>query len=201
MAAELKSQGEGDPEFRAEQISELYPRVLKLARHLVRNPADAEEVVQEAFLKAFQHHRDYRREAPFSAWLFSITWNEGRRLHRKRRMEVVGLCEISTINHHLHLWAAVTDTPEQICIGKEIERAWYRSLRRVSPHYREVWLLREVAELSDAEIARHLGLCVNTVKVRMHRARQQLRCFVGRSMFRPRWQAVPGAVHSCLPPV
>jgi DNA-directed RNA polymerase specialized sigma24 family protein len=55
------------PGFCPEQISQLYPRVLKLARHLVKNPADAEEVVQEALLKAFQHHRDYRREAPFSA--------------------------------------------------------------------------------------------------------------------------------------
>jgi hypothetical protein len=49
--------------------------------------------------------------------------------------------------------------------------------------------------LSDAEIAGHLGLCVSTVKVRMHRARQQLRHFIGRSVSRPRSQAAPGAVY------
>ena len=200
IAAEMKSPG-GDPEFCSEQLSQLYPRVLKLAHHLVRNHADAEEVVQEVFLKAFQHHCDYRHEAPFSTWLLRITWNEGMRFHRKRCMEVAGLDEVSTINRRPHLWAAVTETPEQICVGKEIEKALYRSLRRVSPLYREVWLLREIAELSDAEIARHLGLCVSTVKVRMHRARKQLRRFVGRSLSRSRCQAAPGTVPVSPPPV
>jgi RNA polymerase sigma-70 factor (ECF subfamily) len=168
-------------------MGKLYPRVLRLARRLVCNPADAEEVAQEAFLKAFQHIQDYRHEAAFSTWLLRITWNESMDFHRKRSMEVIGLDDLSPGNerHYPYLWATLRETPEQICAAREIEELLDRSLRRVTPCYRRVWFLRERDHLSDAEVAKQLGLAVSTVKVRMHRARRQLRRFVGASLSRP----------------
>ena len=171
----------------SEQMRELYPRVLRLACRLVGNPADAEEVVQEALLKAFQHIQDYRREASFSTWLFRITWNESMDFHRKRSMEVIGLADLSPMqeNRYPHLWATLRETPEQICIARELQEVLERSLARVTPCYREVWFLREMDHMSDAEIATQLGLCLSTVKVRMHRARRQLQRLVGGSLSRP----------------
>jgi RNA polymerase sigma-70 factor, ECF subfamily len=176
-----------DLEFYSEQVRELYPRVLRLARRLVGNPADAEDVVQEALLKAFQHIQGYRREASFSTWLLRIAWNESMDFHRKRSMEVIGLADLSPghENRHPHLWATLRETPEQICIAREIEEVLERSLRRVAPCYRKVWLLRESDHMSDVEIAKQLGLSLSTVKVRMHRARRQLRRFVGGILLRP----------------
>jgi RNA polymerase sigma-70 factor (ECF subfamily) len=176
-----------DLEFYSEQVRDLYPRVLRLARRLVGNPADAEEVVQEALLKAFQHVQDYRHEAAFSTWLLRITWNESMDFHRKRSMELIGLDDLAPgyENRQPSLWAAVRQTPEQICIARDIEELLDRSLRQVKPCYRIVWLLREIDHMSDAEIAKHLGVCLSTVKVRMHRARRQLRRFVGARLSRP----------------
>lgn len=176
-----------DIEFYSEQMRELYPRLRKLARRLVGNTADAEEVVQEALLKAFQHLQDYRHEASFSTWLFRITWNESMDFHRKRSMEVIGLDDLSRSreNHRAHVWATLRETPEQICIAREIQEVLNRSLRRVPTCYRQVWLLREINHMSHADISKRLGLSVSTVKVRMHRARMQLRRFVGGSLSRP----------------
>jgi RNA polymerase sigma-70 factor, ECF subfamily len=184
--AELRCQRTADLEFYSEEVRTLYPRVLRLARRLVGNAADAEEVVQESLLKAFQHLQDYRHEAPFSTWLLRITWNECMAFHRKRSMEVIGLDDLRPGNEsrHPHLWATLRETPEQIYGAREIEKILERSLCRVTPCYREVWILREIDHVSDADIAKQLGLCLSTVKVRMHRARRQLRKFLGGSLLR-----------------
>ncbi|MBZ5594727.1 MAG: RNA polymerase sigma factor [Acidobacteriia bacterium] len=160
---------------------------MRLARRLVGNAADAEEVVQESLLKAFQHLQDYRHEASFSAWLLRIAWNESMDFHRRRSMEVIGLDDLKPghESRYPHLWATLRETPEQICSAREIEEALERSLRRVKPCYRKVWLLREIDQMSDAEVAKQLGLSLSTVKVRMHRARRQLRKFVGGCLSRP----------------
>ena len=104
--------------FYSEHMRELYPRALRLAHRLVGNAADAEEVVQEACLKAFQHLGDYRRQASFSTWLLRVVWNESMEFHRKRPMEVIGLDELSPGLEHRYpvMWAALRETPEQICI-------------------------------------------------------------------------------------
>lgn len=184
---ELPRQETADLEFYSEEVRELYPRVLRLARRLVGNTADAEEVAQEALLKAFQHIQDYRHEASFSTWLLRITWNESMDFHRKRSLEVIGLDDLKPghESRYPHLWATLRETPEQICRAREIEKILERSLCRVKPCYRKVWILREIDQVSDADIAKQLGLCVSTVKVRMHRARRQLRKFVGGSLSRP----------------
>ena len=195
---ELLCRETADLEFYSEEVRELYPRVLRLAHRLVGNAADAEEVVQESLLKAFQHLQDYRHEAPFSTWLLRITWNESMALHRKRSMEVIGLDDLSPGHEyrHPHLWATLRETPEQICGAREIEKILERSLLRVTPCYRKVWMLREIDQMCDADIARQLGLCLSTVKVRMHRARRQLRKFVSGSLSRPAAQHHGGNTRS-----
>jgi RNA polymerase sigma-70 factor (ECF subfamily) len=176
----LPSKPTVDIDFYAQQMGKLHPRVLRLARRLVGNAADAEEVAQEAFLKAFQHIKDYRHEASFSTWLLRIVWNESMDFHRKRSLEVIGLDDLSPGQERRYpvIWTTLRETPEQICITREIERLVARSLRRVPLRYRKVWFLRECNHLSDAEVARQLDLPVGTVRVRMHRARRQLQRLV-----------------------
>ena len=202
--AELRCQlpETADLEFYSEQVRELYPRVLRLARRLVGNPADAEEVVQEALLKAFRHIQDCRHEASFSHWLLRIIRNESMDFHRKRTMEVIGLDDLTPgyENRHPHLWATSRETPEQICIAREIEGVLERSLRRVKPCYRKVWLLREIDQMSDAEVAKQLCLSLSTVKVRMLRARRQLRKFVGGSLSRQAAQRHIRSIGSAIGP-
>jgi RNA polymerase sigma-70 factor (ECF subfamily) len=197
---ELPRQETADLGFYSQQVRDLYPRVFRLAHRLVRNPADAEEVVQEALLKAFQHIQDCRHEASFVNWLLRITWNESMAFHRKRSMEVIGLDDLSPGHEyrHPHLWATLRETPEQICSAREIEKILERSLCRVTPCYRKVWILREIDHVSDADIAKQLGLSLSTVKVRMHRARRQLRKFVGSSLSRPAAQHHVGSIRSAI---
>ena len=186
-------------EFYTEQVRALYPRVFRLAHRLVRNTADAEEVVQESLLKAFQHLQDYRHEASFSAWLLRITWNESMAFHRKRSMEVMGLDDLKPGHESRfpQLWATLRETPEQICGAREIQKILERSLCRVTPCYRRVWVLREIEQMCDADIAKQLGLSLSTVKVRMHRARRQLRTFAGGSLSR-RIRSAIGSAESVI---
>lgn len=197
---ELLCRETADLEFYSEEVRELYPRVLRLARRLVGNAADAEEVVQESLLKAFQHLQDYRHEASFSTWLLRITWNESMDFHRSRSMEVIGLDDLKPghESRYPHLWATLRETPEQICSAREMEKILERSLCRVTPCYRKVWILREIDQMCDADIAKQLGLSLSTVKVRMHRARRQLRKFVGGSLSRPAAQHHVASTRSAI---
>ena len=120
--------------------------------------------------------------------------------HRKRSLEVIGLDDLKPghESRYPHLWATLRETPEQICSAREMEKILERSLCRVTPCYRKVWILREIDQMCDADIAKQLGLSLSTVKVRMHRARRQLRKFVGGSLSRPAAQHHVASTRSAI---
>jgi|SRR5579871_1003776 len=163
--------------FFSERVPTLYPRLLRFARVTLRSAADAEDVVQQSLLKAYRHLHEYRGEANFSSWVQRITWNECMNLRRKPNRESASVDHLTPWqeNHLRRLWAQREYTPEQAYYAREIHQVIRASLQKITPCYAAAWALKEMALLSHAEIATRLGITVSTAKVRIHRARLQLR--------------------------
>jgi RNA polymerase sigma-70 factor (ECF subfamily) len=153
-------------------------RALRMAQHLVHNLHDAEDVVQEAFLKAFQHLDQFREDAKFSTWLIRIVVNQGLMMLRKRRAtrEVPAEDKLGPEDEHLPLdiadWAP---NPEQLYRAVELRRILRKTLQALSPALKTVFVLRDIEGLSLEETADALELTVTAVKAWSLRARLQLR--------------------------
>jgi RNA polymerase sigma-70 factor (ECF subfamily) len=151
--------------------------VYKMALSLMKNEADAEDVAQEAFLKAFRSLAQFRGQAKFSTWLISITLNEARgRLRRQN------LLRIDSLDHApeeggpvfpalLRDWREI---PSEALERMEVRGMLQEAIGSLAPIYREVLLLRDVEEFSIEETATALGITTATTKVRLHRARIML---------------------------
>lgn len=151
--------------------------VYAMALSLLRNEADAEEAAQEAFLKAFRNLAHFRGDSKFSTWLVSITLNEARgRLRSKKTMKMESLDapperEGAVSPALLRDWREI---PSQALERQEVRQLLQYAIDDLPLIYREVFLLRDVEELSIAESAEALGITVSSVKVRLHRARIML---------------------------
>ena len=157
-----------------------YERGLYLtAFSIVQNEADAEDVAQEAVLKALSHLEQFRGEAKFSTWLIQICINEGRmRLRRdhKDRFESIDSGQETEEGDYVPMDVADwREIPSDALADKELKEALARALASLRPKYREVFVLRDVQGLSIAEAAEVLGITQATVKMRLMRARLQMR--------------------------
>lgn len=151
-------------------------RLYRLARGIVRNDAEAEDVVQEAYVQAFAHLDGFRAEARLSTWLSRIVINEALgRLRRQRRAaataEAVAV-EAKIIPFPLN---ASADDPERTMAQREILRLVERATDDLPELYRSVFVARVIEGLSLEETADLLGLHAATVKTRLHRARAMIR--------------------------
>jgi RNA polymerase sigma-70 factor (ECF subfamily) len=146
---------------------------------ILNNPADAEEVAQEAVLKAFTHLAGFRAEAKFSTWLIQITINEARlRLRKDRRHLYESLDEPRTDVDGEYFpkdFADWREIPSEELKRGELRNALQRAIASLAPKYREVLLLRDVQSLSTEETADVLGISEGNVKTRLLRARLQMR--------------------------
>ena len=148
-----------------------------MALSFMKNEFDAEDVAQEAFLKAFRSLAHFRGDAKFSTWLISITLNEARgRLRREGAVRMESLDESpeeggSVSPAILRDWR---ELPSEALERKEIREMLQEAIDSLSPIYREVIFLRDVQELSTEETAAALVISVASVKVRLHRARTML---------------------------
>jgi RNA polymerase sigma-70 factor, ECF subfamily len=146
---------------------------LSLARTLVHSDADAEDVVQEAFMRAFKYFRGFSGEHP-RAWLLSIVRNVGYALLRKNgRTESV---EGSDEEHERapSPWAAEVETPEAHLLRAVDSEAVHRALGTLPVEFREVVVLRELEQCSYKEIADIAQVPIGTVMSRLARARKLL---------------------------
>ena len=168
----------GEHELFYELIRPYERRVYATAFAIVRNAADAEDVAQEAVLKAFEHIRQFRAEARFSTWLIQITLNEARMRLRKRHPEVMQPIEDlqdDEGNYTPRDFADWREIPSEVLERNEIRQKLTEALAALRGKYREVFVLRDVQNLSIEETAKILGVSTASVKTRLLRARLMLR--------------------------
>jgi RNA polymerase sigma-70 factor (ECF subfamily) len=148
-----------------------------MALSLLHNEADAEDAAQEAFLKAFRNLAHFRGEAKFSTWLVSITLNEARsRLRSRKNVKIESLDEPPEGQGQVSpaLLRDWREIPSEALERQEVRHMLQQAITDLPLIYREVFLLRDVEELSVNESAEALGITVASVKVRLHRARIML---------------------------
>lgn len=151
--------------------------VYVMALTLLKDDADAEDVAQEAFFKAFRNLKSFRSESKFSTWLISITLNEARsRLRRKSAVPIESLDEPSDGQEHVSpaLLRDWREIPSEAIERMEVRRLLQQAVADIPLIYRETFVLRDIEELSVNETAETLGISVASVKVRLHRARMML---------------------------
>ena len=162
-----------------EQLVKRYDRnIFRLAQHITQNREDAEDVVQEAFLKAYQHLKGFQEQSKFYTWLVRIAVNESlMKLRRRRADKTVSLDqEIETEDNSMP--REVTDwspNPEQQYGQAEMNRILAKTIGGLPAGFRTVFVLRDVEGLSTEETAEALQLSIPAVKSRLLRARLQLR--------------------------
>jgi RNA polymerase sigma-70 factor, ECF subfamily len=143
----------------------------------LHNEADAEDAAQEAFLKSFRNLASFRGEAKFGTWLISIALNEARsRLRRKALVPMESLDEPDEAHGHVSpaLLRDWKEIPSETLERSEVRQMLQEAVVALPPIYREVFVLREVEELSPQEAAEALKISVASIKVRLHRARLML---------------------------
>ncbi len=168
---------DGDTEQYHDLIRPYERSVYKMAFSFMKNESDAEDVAQEAFLKAFRKLADFRGHAKFSTWLISIALNEARsRLRRQGVVRMESLEETPADSNHIApaLLRDWREVPSEALERKELRQMLEHAIGHLSPIYREVLLLRDVEEFSIDETATALAITSGTVKVRLHRARMMM---------------------------
>jgi len=162
-----------------EQLVRRYDRnVFRIAQHITQNREDAEDVVQDAFLKAFQNLGQFQGQSKFYTWLVRIAVNEAlMRLRRRRPERTVSLDEdIKTEEDSMPREVADwSPNPEQLYSQAELKDILSKTIQGLPPGFRAVFVLRDVEGLSTEETAEALNLSIPAVKSRLLRARLQLR--------------------------
>jgi RNA polymerase sigma-70 factor, ECF subfamily len=145
---------------------------------MMKDEVEAEDVTQEAMLKAFRGLRSFHAEAKFSTWLVAIALNEGRRrLRTAGRAPLERLDERTPEQEGDFTPAVLTDwreIPLEALERKEIRQALVEAVGQLPAIYRQVFTLRDIEELNVNETAEVLEISANVVKVRLHRARMML---------------------------
>jgi RNA polymerase sigma factor (sigma-70 family) len=153
-------------------------RLFRVARAVVRDEAEAEAVLQEAYLRAFAAIAGFRGEAGIATWLTRIVLNEAHGRLRRRR-PTVDLDQLEAAQETAQVLnfpgMAKSDDPEADAARAQIRRLLEQAVDALPEPFRLVFILREVEDLSVEETASHLNLKVETVKTRLHRARRRLR--------------------------
>jgi RNA polymerase sigma-70 factor (ECF subfamily) len=157
-----------------------YERAIYFAcRSVLENEADAEEAAQEAVLKAFTHLASFHGEAKFSTWLVQIAINESRMKLRKHKRHLYDAIDDQQEDESGDYWpkdyADWRPIPSEELETKELRDALNAAIASLSPKYREVLILRDVQQMNIAETAAALGISEANVRVRLLRARLQVR--------------------------
>jgi RNA polymerase sigma-70 factor (ECF subfamily) len=152
----------------------------RIARGILRDEAEAEEAVQDAYMRAFTSAAGFRGEASLSTWLARIVINEAlRRLGRRRPTADLSAIAEGTAARHPHPLAMPPPTPEQAAARAQIRRLVEQAVDALPRPFRLVFLMRVVEQMSTEETAAALHIPPATVKTRLHRANQQLRQSLG----------------------
>ena len=175
----------GDAQAFAQLVSRHQRQLYRLAFRMTQSEADAQEILQEAFLNAFQKLPNFRGEAQFSSWLYRIAANSAlMRLRRKRRapdtlpdepLELTGPKFSAEGTFEAAPYSDWSQRADEKLLSSELGKAIDVAVKDLPDDYRTVFLLKDVDGLSNEEIADALDLTVPAVKSRLHRARLALR--------------------------
>ena len=168
----------GDQNAFTELVNRYERKIYRLAKNITQNDEDAEDVLQDAFLKAYTHLDNFKGDSKFYTWIVRIAVNEALMRLRKRKTdrtvpldEPVDLGE-ETVQREIAVWE---DNPEQRYSQEEWRRILDEAVDSLKPDFRTVFVLRDIEELSTEETAETLGISVPAVKSRLLRARLALR--------------------------
>lgn len=169
---------EGDAAAYSELVGRYERKIFRLAKHITQNDEDAEDVLQETFLKAYEHLGDFQGQSKFYTWIVRIAVNESlMKLRRRKSDRTVPLDEPvdtgeDTVVREIAVWE---ENPEQRYSREELGTILDEAVQSLKPAFRTVFVLRDIEELSTEETAEALGISVPAVKSRLLRARLQLR--------------------------
>jgi len=176
----------GDAAAFDEMVARYWDRICSMVNQLHRNSQDAEEVTQDAFIRAHRGLANFRGESAFSTWLYQIATNLARNRYwywwrRKRDKSVSFDAPLGPDNDTTlaEIIPAEVETPDDITVSKEFVARIGTSMERLGAKHREILILRNVKNQSYEEIAAILGISVGTVKSRIARARESLRAKLG----------------------
>ncbi len=160
-----------------ELVNRYEHKIFRLAQNITQNREDAEDVMQEAFLKSYSNLDRFQGDSRFYTWLVRIAVNEALMKLRKRRPSQVSLdepveTEDDSMPREIEDWGP---SPEQRYAQTQLQEILSGAIAELDPAFRIVFLLRDVEELSTEETAELLGLSVPAVKSRLLRARLRLR--------------------------
>jgi RNA polymerase sigma-70 factor (ECF subfamily) len=157
----------------------------RVARSVLRDEVEAEDVVQQTFLKAFTKLAQYRGDANLRTWLTRIALNDAIRRRRGRRL-LVELGELDTATERSRSDAYLSElagsTPEGEAARSQIRNLLERAIDDLPPAFRTVLIMRDVEETSVEETASILGIKPETVRTRLYRARSRLRESLGKDL-------------------
>jgi RNA polymerase sigma-70 factor, ECF subfamily len=162
-------------------------RLFRVTRSVLGDDAEAEDAVQEVYVKAFSNIEGFRRQASLTTWLTQIALNEARD-RRRRRRPTAPLDELDALDGMqgasvipLHP-ALVSSDPERDAARTEIRRLVETAVDLLPDDFRIVFVMRDVEEMSTEETAAHLSIPQATVKTRLHRARRLVRAELADSL-------------------
>jgi RNA polymerase sigma-70 factor (ECF subfamily) len=160
-----------------ELVNRYEGKIFRLTMNITRNREDAEDAMQDAFLKSYSHLKDFQEDSRFYTWLVRIAANEALMRLRKRRPNQFSLDEPiegdeDLMPRELKDWGP---SPEQRFAQTEMREILNEVIDKLEPDFRLVFVLRDIEELSTEETASTLGISIPAVKSRLLRARLKLR--------------------------
>jgi RNA polymerase sigma-70 factor (ECF subfamily) len=187
----LKEAAGGDAAALEVLMTRYSSRVYRLAHGITRNPADAEEIVQDVFWQLVRKGADFEGRAAVASWIYRVTTNLALNKRRGKRHELETslddcLPSFEADGHRAgpraFLVADWSARPDDELLSGETRRVLEEAIDRLPEHYRAVLVLRDVEELSNEEVAAAVGDSVSAVKTRVHRARMALREILTRNL-------------------
>src|SRR6202140_1562253 len=167
----------GDASAFEELVNRYERKIFRLTMNITRNREDAEDAMQDAFMKAYSHLDKFQGDSRFYTWLVRIAANEALMRLRKRRPNQVSLDEPiegddDLMPREIEDWRP---SPEQRYAQSEMHEILDQVIDHLGPEFRAVFVLRDIEELSTEETAAAMGISVPAVKSRLLRARLKLR--------------------------
>lgn len=168
----------GDTRAFDELVARYRDKVYRLSFKILRHEEDAAEALQDTFLSAFRGLPKFKSESTFSTWLYRIATNASLMKYRKRRAGHVSYEQSQSTNpdaEPLQIESDWSARPEQELLDSETREVLSVEIDRLPDDLRTVFVLRDIQEQSNLDVANELGLSVAAVKSRLHRARIRLR--------------------------